>query len=1084
MLRLAVDSLRHYWRANLGVLCGIALAAAVLTGALLVGDSVDHSLKTFARQRLGDIQQAVDTRNQFVKANLAARLAEASGEATVPALRLRGMAIYQADTPDDRTQVNKVDVHGVTEAFWDFGAGESFELAANETALSTRLAEALGVGVGDEVSLRVLKPSLMARDSPLSWRSDDRSRRGRFSVARIVSDEAMGRFGLSPSQHAPYNAYLDLARLQEQVDLDGRVNLVLTVGGAAEMEPALAKAWNPGDIGLDFRALPSGVVQLETDRIFIDDETARAALDLPGAQGVLTYLATTLEARGRRTPYFFAAAGPVPKGMPDDQIVINRWMADELRLEPGDATTMTYSVVLPNNEFEERSREFTVHSVREMDDLVVERELMPVYPGLSDVESCADWDVGMPMDDELLNDEANEAYWDAYRETPKVFVTLSAGQEMWGNRFGALTSVRFEGTAGDADNLRIQLRDTMDPAKTGLVFMPVREQADAAVAQALDFGGLFLGMSFFLIVAALVLTGLLFVFGAQQRAPQIGLLLAVGFRTNTVRRLLMAEAALIAVIGCVLGAGLGVLYTRALIFALANYWQGAIADSRILFHATAGTIIIGIVGTLVCALISMFIAVRRLSKRSARDLLHVDFSQEASAHQPSAGRFTSGWIPAILFVVSLAVVVYPLLTGSASLAPAFFGAGALLLLAGMAYIRWHLSSQSAESGADEFSLGRLAMLNLARRSGRSVAVAGLLGCGCYLVFAVSAMQQDLTANADQRSSGTGGFSLVADATFALHDDPVEHLRDDGVSAVAIKVRDGDDASCLNLNRAQTPRLLGVDAEDMIARGAFTSGDAKALWDSLSTPLPNGAIPALAGDSNTAMFNLQMPTGIDGGAVLIYQDEDGEDAPIQLVGQLPMRLSVFQGSLLIAKENFTRLFPAEDGHRMFLIDVPDGEADDVAAELSRRYGRYGLDAVPPVQRLKEYYTVEATYLGIFLVLGGLGVVLGGIGMGVVVLRNLFERRAELAMLRALGFQPTQVLRLLFAEYGYLLGAGLGIGGLAAAVSMLPAWTAAEGASDWSAQLVIAIAIVVSYLGCMVMAIWAGTRATEVQHLRDE
>jgi hypothetical protein len=37
----------------------------------------------------------------------------------------------------------------------------------------------------------------------------------------------------------------------------------------------------------------------------------------------------------------------------------------------------------------------------------------------------------------------------------------------------------------------------------------------------------------------------------------------------------------------------------------------------------------------------------------------------------------------------------------------------------------------------------------------------------------------------------------------------------------LRLREGDEASCLNLNRAQTPRLLGVDPNELARRGAFT-----------------------------------------------------------------------------------------------------------------------------------------------------------------------------------------------------------------------------------------------------------------------
>lgn len=45
----------------------------------------------------------------------------------------------------------------------------------------------------------------------------------------------------------------------------------------------------------------------------------------------------------------------------------------------------------------------------------------------------------MPMDKDLLGDKANEAYWKQFRQTPKAFVTLRAGQEMWGNRSAGLS---------------------------------------------------------------------------------------------------------------------------------------------------------------------------------------------------------------------------------------------------------------------------------------------------------------------------------------------------------------------------------------------------------------------------------------------------------------------------------------------------------------------------------------------------------------------------------------------------------------------------------------------------------------------
>src|SRR5882672_4777065 len=107
---------------------------------------------------------------------------------------------------------------------------------------------------------------------------------------------------------------------------------------------------------------------------------------------------------------------------------------------------------------------------------------------------------------------------------------------MWANRFGNLTAIRwtFEGSADEATafwqirNAEAVLKSAMAKALEesvtatngggipagafGFQFQPVREQALAAASQSQDFGGLFIGFSFFLIGAALILMALLFQF--------------------------------------------------------------------------------------------------------------------------------------------------------------------------------------------------------------------------------------------------------------------------------------------------------------------------------------------------------------------------------------------------------------------------------------------------------------------------------------------------------------------------------------------------------------------------------------------
>ena len=67
-------------------------------------------------------------------------------------------------------------------------------------------------------------------------------------------------------------------------------------------------------------------------------------------------------------------------------------------------------------------------------------------------------------------------------------------------------------------------------------------------------------------MAAVLLATQLFLLGVQQRSKEIGLYRALGLGPRLVRQILFREACVLAAVGTVLGAALGLLYTRAILF--------------------------------------------------------------------------------------------------------------------------------------------------------------------------------------------------------------------------------------------------------------------------------------------------------------------------------------------------------------------------------------------------------------------------------------------------------------------------------------------------------------------------------------
>jgi ABC-type antimicrobial peptide transport system permease subunit len=198
---------------------------------------------------------------------------------------------------------------------------------------------------------------------------------------------------------------------------------------------------------------------------------------------------------------------------------------------------------------------------------------------------------------------------------------------------------------------------------------------------------------------------------------------------------------------------------------------------------------------------------------------------------------------------------------------------------------------------------------------------------------------------------------------------------------------------------------------------------------LAGPADDGAVPAV-GDMNTVVWSL----GKSLGDTLTYVDDRGSLFRLRIVGILAN--SVLQGSLIISETEFIRHFPTSEGYQLFLIDAPR-PAGDVSRTLTRALEDVGLELTPAAERLAAFSTVEHTYLSIFAALGGLGLLLGSIGLGVVVLRNVLERRSELALLRAVGFRKRALQWLVFSEHALLLALGLGVGVVTALVAVLPA-----------------------------------------------
>src|SRR5262249_53168867 len=250
---------------------------------------------------------------------------------------------------------------------------------------------------------------------------------------------------------------------------------------------------------------------------------------------------------------------------------------------------------------------------------------------------------------------------------------------------GNLTAVRFPIPA-DAprfpEELKQALRSRIDPASLGLHFEPVLHQALTAVDQSQDFVGLFLGFSFFLIIAALILMALLFQFGLEQRSVEVGTLLALGFLPKQVRRLILAEGCALAFLGALLGTLAGLLYARVMLQGLTTVWSKAVANSALSFYAQPTTLATGLIASVVVCVLTLVLVLRKHARQPAPELLAGEIEFKAQRSRPKVPGF-GGWVGLSASVLGIGLVAWTLWRGDSNAAGIFFGAGSLFLIAGL-----------------------------------------------------------------------------------------------------------------------------------------------------------------------------------------------------------------------------------------------------------------------------------------------------------------------------------------------------------------------------------------------------------------
>ncbi len=817
---------------------------------------------------------------------------------------------------------------------------------------------------------------------------------------------------------------------------------------------------------------------LESSQMLVSPNLAQKADDLIQEMGlqssqIMVYLANNIQEKNNAVPYSVIAGidATLQKKLgvnlsvnekSGEKIWLLDWNDSPLKPAIGDPVGLEYFLPEVVGKPIEKKDSFQFAGYIPADINLVDPEITPDFPGITDKLSLDSWNPPFPYDNKRIKPR-DEKYWQDFRSVPKAFIDLDAAKNLWGSRFGKVTSIRVYPTSlsfptGFAADFQVRLLKSIDPTSVGFVFQDLRARFQQSSQSGTDFSGLFVGFSFFLILSALILVALLFRLHLERRASQVGTVLALGATQKQVAHLLLLEGLLVAGLGVLLGLGVACVYAIGLLQYLKSNWPDNSLEQILKLHIPFKTLCMGFVLAFIMSAVAIFRTSRTLVKTSVMTLIKGGYldSTVLNSKQPLSLLIYGS----LFMILGFGMLFLPSSQDHELKALKFFGAGGLVLTSGLfflgAFLRYVHKIMVFGHGFD--GLARLALRNMARNKTRSLLTAGLLSSAAFLIIAVEPFRKEADSNTG-KNSGTGGFSIVVETNIPVLsglDGPsgIETILDGvqksnrgnpqrarqqvdrfknvlkDVQVYSLRFNPGDDASCLNLFAPSKPRILGVP-NSLQQRGGFlfsaTSEANENPWNLLdsSNPLVNAFV-----EKNTVEWMIHSGLGKD----YKIQDGSGKDELLKFAGLF--QGSFFQSEILIGESQFLKFFPQQQGYQYFLIDADSKDLSEIEEAFKIGLSDYGAKVSKTKDLVERFASVENAYLSMFQGLGTIGLLIGTMGVAAVLARSVWERRAELGLLSALGFTQGDVVLVMVLEHALLLFLGLGIGTLAALVSVLP------------------------------------------------
>lgn len=575
----------YYIRFYRLVAVAIAVMTAVLTGSLVLGDSVRGSLMERVSERLGNSETIIQTGTGFLSDSILNNeiLSDAKGYLLSEGfISSEGKMIPVMVWGTDNDSLN-------------------YDEATLNPQLSTLISNPSTL-TPNPIVLHLPSNNLVGSGS--LFISQSHATQLRLTVKGIKSAQDGGNILLHNEQVRPLNVFINRQQLAEALGVKGKVNVILLPNNITS--DTFHGVWRPEYSGLQNNS--DSIIGI--DRVFLPQSVVET---LNPSTRYLAYFVNSL----CTIPYSFVTATDRLKG---DETILTDYAARRMNAHVGDSVTMEYYVSQGGlKKLLTRSHRFRVSRIVPISEFQKQADVITAdFPGLSGVKRCTDWNSDLPIDMSRIT-KADEDYWTAYRQTPKALVSLDAVGKDWIGSYGVATRVM-------CDTARMK---QLTPQSFGIAVVHPRIAALDAAQNGTDFGTLFLALGFFIIVAAILLMQNPLSEMYQLRRPEIQLLNALGFSKRQVFRRLFSEAVPVVLVSAPIGVLLGYAYAAVILQLLAGPWSGVVHTDGFAIHANIMTVVLSFILSVILAFVVLALTVRGGQKLKGESKMSKVKSQKA-----------------------------------------------------------------------------------------------------------------------------------------------------------------------------------------------------------------------------------------------------------------------------------------------------------------------------------------------------------------------------------------------------------------------------------------------------------------------